>query len=264
MIRFRDLRVSLQGPRKTADAWYGKWVIRRVSIYVTWFLAQLGLRANHVTLLSLMFALIGIANLAYGNFTIGILGLNFWYLLDHVDGEMARLRNESSLSGTFFDTVINFLIQPFTFLGLCVGLVQETGWQTLFWGLVAASGSLMLLAIPMTEEAVLFNESIKRRVVYQRVAGQNSAGTQKRGLFRRGYRLLHTSVTYPSVLLIMTVGYLMPAILMNDPLHRFVFFYRFLIVYAFAVTAVWVTQLFYKVYFRVLDRSWKSASGTSH
>lgn len=261
MVQFRELRTSLQGPRKMADAWYGKWVIRRISIYITWLFARLGLGPNRVTFLSLVFGLIGIASLAKGHFTIGILGLNLWYLLDHVDGEMARLRNDMSLAGTFFDTVINFLIQPFTFLGLCVGLGPQTEWKTLYWGIVAAIGSLMLLAIPMTEEAVLFNESIKKKIAYEKNASHSSEA-KGRSVLRRGYSLLHTFITYPFVLLTMTVGYLGLLIFTDHILYHTIFFYRFLIVYACLVTAVWIPQLFYKVYFRTLDCCWKPISRT--
>lgn len=262
MIQFRDLRASLQGPRKSADAWYGKWVIRRISIYVTWTLAQLGLGPNQVTLLSLVFAFIGVASLTFGNFAVAILGINLWYLFDHVDGEMARLRNEISLSGTFFDTVINFLIQPFTFICLGIGLAERTGWSTLYYGVIAALGSLMLLAIPMTEEAVLFNESIKKRHTYQRTNAQGSDGIQKRDFFRKGYGLLHTFVTYPFFLFVMTFGYLLLFILSRNLLPRFTFLYWILILYALLVTFIWVSQLFYKIYFRTLDRYWKPISGT--
>lgn len=261
MIPFKELRASLQTPRKTADAWYGKWVIRRISIYITWLFARLGFGPNQTTFLSLVCALIGIFNFTQGNFAIGVLGINLWYLLDHVDGEIARLRNDTSLAGTFFDTVINFLIQPFTFLGLCVGLGPRTGWEALYWGMIAALGSLMLLAIPMTEEAVLFNESIKRKVTYQKNGHRNSSKAKDRDFFRRGYGLIHTLVTYPCVLLIMTTGYLVFLILTNNSLHQAIFLYRLLIVYACVVTFIWVSQLFYKVYFRTLDRYWKPISG---
>ena len=261
MIPFRDFRNSLQNPRKTADAWYGKWIMRRVSIYVTWLFVRLGLGPNLVTFLSLLFALMGIASLAAGKFGIGILALNFWYLLDHVDGELARLRNVSSLSGTFFDTVINFLVQPFTFLGWSIGLAPQMGWQTLFWGMAAASGSLMLMAIPMTEEAVLFNQSIKTKVTFQRSAAPNSLGIEKeRSIFRRIYGFIHTLVTYPWVLVFMTLECLIFLIIKNNSLV-YVFSYRFLILYAFLATVVWISQLVYKVYFQTLDRSWKPVSG---
>lgn len=261
-MQFRELRAMLQAPRKTADTWYGKWVMRRISIYITWAFSLLGLRPNHVTFLSLVFALIGIKNLMWSNLAIGILGLNLWYLFDHVDGEIARLRKETSLSGTFFDTVINFLVQPFTFLGLAVGLVPQTGWGTLYWGFVAAMGSLMLLAIPMTEESILFNESTKQKFVYQKMGAVSSLEIQGQNLFRKSYRFTHTLVTYPYVLFLMTFGYLVLLFLNRDFLRQSVFFYRFLIVYAFVVTLIWVSQLFYKVYFRTLDRFWKSESGT--
>lgn len=258
-MSFRELRITLQAPRKTADTLYGKWVMRRFSIYLTYFFSLMGLKPNQVTLISFVFGFVGIAGITQGNFVQGLLGLNLWYLFDHVDGEMARLRQETSLSGTFFDTIINFLIQPTTFFGLAVAIVgqTQTGWELLYWGLAAAVGSLMLLAIPMTEEAILFNESIKKKISFEKMSTQRSEREQRWSLFRKSYSLVHTTVTYPYVLCVMTLGYIMFALLGN-PIN---FLCWFLIVYTVLVTLIWISQLVYKIHFRTLDRNWKPISG---
>ena len=231
---------------------------RRLSIYVTWFFAHLGLGANQVTLLSLVFALIGIVNLALGHFAVGILAINIWYTLDHVDGELARLRKSSSLGGTFFDTVINFLIQPFTFLGWCFGLIPYAGTEILLWGTLAALGSLMLIAIPITEEAVLFNEVRKTGTIFQKTSQLGYSGIEKRGLVKKVYTLIHTFATFPSILCILTIGYFLVLVLNHDPEFHIHFLYRLLMVDAFLLTAIWILELVYKIYFHPLDGRWKS------
>ncbi len=258
MIPFREFRTLLQKPRQSADAWYGKWMARRLSIYVTWFFAHLGLGANQATLLSLVFALIGIASLALGHFALGILSINVWYVLDHVDGELARLRKSSSLGGTFFDTVINFLIQPFTFLGWCFGLIPYFGNEVLLWGALAASGSLMLIAIPITEEAVLFNEVRKTGATFQKTGKSGSSGIEKQNLVKKMYTLIHTFATFPSILCILTVGYFLLLIFTRDSEFHIYFLHRLLMIDAFLVTAIWILELVYKIYFQPLDGRWKS------
>src|SRR5437867_13402977 len=89
------LRAICHGGTLSSDSrpWYA--LQRRVSIYITWALLHTGLAANHVTLISVGFALLGGVLLALpsaGLAVAGALTLVLHHLLDKVDGDVARFR----------------------------------------------------------------------------------------------------------------------------------------------------------------------------
>ena len=81
-------------------------LLRRISIYVSYFLCRLGITANQVTVFMGLCSIIG--GLCYfpRNIYVNIAGILLIQLdsfLDLVDGEVARLRNESSVVGVYLD-----------------------------------------------------------------------------------------------------------------------------------------------------------------
>ena len=96
-------------------------ILRDAALPITWLCLHTQITANQVTLISLVIALIGVSSFALSSnasFLIGSVLLQVWYLLDHVDGQIARYRNTSCLSGRFFDYVTHHLIHgaiPFSF-----------------------------------------------------------------------------------------------------------------------------------------------------
>ncbi len=102
--------------------------VRKVSIYVTWFLLQTPLSANAVTILQ---TLVGVAgafflcsqSLAWGFF--GIILMQFGYILDCCDGEIARYRKQSSVNGVFLDLLGHEIVIPAMYMGLAIGEFQR-------------------------------------------------------------------------------------------------------------------------------------------
>lgn len=104
-------------------------ILRDAALPCTWLLLHTPITANQVTLLALLLALFSNLLLTLPNslgFLSAMIGLQLWYYLDHVDGQIARYRKESSLTGRFFDYLMHHLIHCTFFLGLGFYTYLET------------------------------------------------------------------------------------------------------------------------------------------
>lgn len=75
----------------------------------------------------------------------------------------AKIYMKTSLTRIYFKGVLNFIVQPWTFLCLGIGLSHKTG--SLFImpaAILAAFGSLMLMIIPACEDAILLSAYKKK------------------------------------------------------------------------------------------------------
>jgi len=105
-------------------------VVRRISIYLTWLLLHTPISANGVTILQTIVGAIGGLLLippAYGWNLLGIFLLQLGYILDCSDGEVARYRGQSSVSGVFLDLVGHQIVVPLMYFGLALGEFQRSG-----------------------------------------------------------------------------------------------------------------------------------------
>ena len=120
-------------------------LIRQISAQVSPRLARLPITANQVTALSLIVGLSGNWFLSEGGFRSTLVGAVLFflcYVLDNSDGEVARIKNQTSEFGDKFDTFVDWLVHATFFAALGIGVENETGnalWQWLGW--VGAAGS---------------------------------------------------------------------------------------------------------------------------
>ena len=118
--------------------------VRHLSPYATWLLARTPASANQITLLSLVFGLVGAWFLAAGDYDNGLIGAAWivgCYILDNSDGEIARIKSQSSTFGMQFDTFVDFIVHVAVFLAIGVGHARMTGaieWTWLGWIAAAA------------------------------------------------------------------------------------------------------------------------------
>lgn len=109
-LSFSEVRERAQNhPHLRADPLYARLVMRRISPLVTWLLVtRTSITANGVTYLSIasgVGASVLVAVSQWWSFLLAVLMLQLAYLLDTVDGEVARVRGASSLRGTYLDLV---------------------------------------------------------------------------------------------------------------------------------------------------------------
>jgi phosphatidylglycerophosphate synthase len=111
----REMREVCQQRRPTRKGkmvWKGHWsnrfFTRYFSVYITWVFAKLAISANTVTLMMLISGAAGIVllmpHLLWLNL-LAALALEMFFILDCVDGEVARWTRKTSVRGVFLDLV---------------------------------------------------------------------------------------------------------------------------------------------------------------
>jgi len=130
----------------------GTWMARRIArpaaLRITWCLAPWGVSANMVTSLAWAVSLLAAWAFAAGSaggWTLGALLLQLWYLLDHVDGQLARLRGTASLDGVQLDYLMHHSVNLAVPIGVGWGMFEQdgqTGW--LLAGMVWGWGMLLI------------------------------------------------------------------------------------------------------------------------
>ena len=136
----------------------GNWMARRVSrpaaLRLTRVIAPWGATANLTTLAAWGVGLAAAAALAWGSiggWLAGAVLLQLWYLLDHVDGQLARLRGTASLDGVQLDYLMHHTLNLTVPLGIGCGLFAATLEPP--WALLGLGGGMGLLLITLHHDA---------------------------------------------------------------------------------------------------------------
>lgn len=110
-----------------ADPTYARRFVRRVSPYVSWFVAaRTPLSADAVTTLSILSGIAGGLLVAPGSIATNLgalVLLQAAYVLDVADGEVARIRGTASRRGTYLDLIGHFLQNRALYAGASLSLV---------------------------------------------------------------------------------------------------------------------------------------------
>ncbi len=131
-------------------------MIRHISGLVTPVLARTPLRANHITAVSLLIGL-GAAWVLWrdgqSSSVPGAVLLFVYYVLDHCDGEIARLKNQTSEFGRQFDTFVDWIVHAAFFTALGIGHARLVGENVWMWlGVAAAVGCTINYALVLVLE----------------------------------------------------------------------------------------------------------------
>jgi len=127
-IRAADVRDDFPEEKRQNDRQSHLWAhlaIRPLSFYITPFFVNRGISANVVTGVGLIVLLSAFAALLAtpwnaGLLVVGAVLINIWYLLDFVDGNVARYSNLDSTFGAFFDWYVGVIYH--VGVPLCVGI----------------------------------------------------------------------------------------------------------------------------------------------
>ncbi|MBI1852391.1 MAG: hypothetical protein HYR85_18785 [Planctomycetes bacterium] len=178
MESVEELREICQRPVETLNDLPGRLYGNRISIYVTRSFLQLGISANAASALMAIFGLAGAGLLVFGR-VVAIAGfalLEISYILDCVDGEIARYQRRTSLLAAAYDYVTHLLIKSAAYICLGIGLFGElhepwvliaafvallaTLLQKFLWDLASILFCRKLLLLPDREEAMRFIEEL--------------------------------------------------------------------------------------------------------
>lgn len=176
----KELNRICQKPRyKEVGNWMVRHILRDAALPVTWLLLHTPVTANQVTFVSFLIALWGAIFLASPSpwfFLAGALLLQVWYLLDHVDGQIARYRGTSSLTGRFFDYLTHHVIHGVLFFCLGCYVFRATGNEFyLVWGFITAI-SIMVFNLIHDTKYKTFMEGLAQWKQVSIVMPQTSEG----------------------------------------------------------------------------------------
>ncbi|WP_010255515.1 CDP-alcohol phosphatidyltransferase family protein [Treponema primitia] len=133
---FRDIIDSLPPEKRQQDGLWTRFVLRPLSIPITWLALALGLSANGVSYISVIFSLTGGVLFSLEGFALPLWGaiiLNMFSILDCVDGNIARVTKTAGPWGGWADAVMGFIAYTAVFLSTGIYVYLRTGW---WWILV--------------------------------------------------------------------------------------------------------------------------------
>lgn len=147
-MKLEELKKKGQKPK---DSFLAVLIYRKISIRITRYLLPTKITPNQVTVFSFLLTLLAAILFSTGIYTYLIFGailLQFGYILDCVDGEIAKIKNLKSKAGALLDEVLDCAGYIVILSGVGYGIYFATHnvW-TLVLVLFAASGLLMMSVV---------------------------------------------------------------------------------------------------------------------
>lgn len=127
---FKDITSSYTKEKRKRSSIWARVFSRPVSFLFTYIFINLGLSANVVSVISMFEALAACVLIMLGGYCtyIGVALFVFWHVLDCVDGNIARVKKESSYGGAFLDAASGYIAPAFIFLAVGVAAYLTTPW----------------------------------------------------------------------------------------------------------------------------------------
>lgn len=107
------------------DRWFGIYFARTISIYITKILIRTPITANQVTFVWFLLDIAAAVSFSFGHYWYSIIGsllVLMSYILDSIDGEIARYRHSCSMKGAYLDRIFHDISYPFIFIGISFGV----------------------------------------------------------------------------------------------------------------------------------------------
>jgi phosphatidylglycerophosphate synthase len=129
-----------------ADSFVDRVVHRRISRALTRALVRLGLTPNQVTFASLLAGVTAawlLWNATPLSACLGVVAYSLAVILDHADGDVARLTFQESPLGARLDVLVDGLVQALVMLALGVTAGRPGGWPAVVAGIAAGTGAML-------------------------------------------------------------------------------------------------------------------------
>lgn len=122
--------------RRSGEHWLARLWLRRVSLRITAVLVRTSVTANQLTVLMIVMGLLAAAAAALPGLAWALVAAGLvltYFVLDLCDGEVARWRATTSVTGVYLDRVGHYLVEAALLIGYGVraGDQQVGGWTTL-------------------------------------------------------------------------------------------------------------------------------------
>ena len=198
-----------------------RYVSRFFSIYLTRLILPTQVTPNQVSLAMIVTGIVASIFFLFPfsfSFLIGALLLQLWYLIDCMDGEVARYRHyqatgsvviskhECKLTGGYFDIINHYIVNFLVPITISFGLFLLSG--RLFFILLGIVGSLsqvLMLAMHDGRHRTILTYLKKYRQV-EMVPAKSSEEKVRKSLAHWAFIVLHYTVTYPTVMNLVLVA----------------------------------------------------------
>lgn len=133
---YRNIVESLPAKKNSNSSWWVKLWVRKASFPFTYLFINMGFSPNAVSVLSIAIVLAACAGYVISTpiaITIAVVLINFWLILDCVDGNIARCRKQKTMYGEFVDDIGGYYVVAFVYFAIsfCVynigGIFVEEG-----------------------------------------------------------------------------------------------------------------------------------------
>ncbi|MCP3818296.1 CDP-alcohol phosphatidyltransferase family protein [Streptomyces sp. A3M-1-3] len=139
--------------RRSGEHWAGRLYMREISLRIDPYLVNTRITPNQLTYLMVVVGVLGGAALLIPGLTGAILAavlFQVYLLLDCVDGEVARWRKQTSITGVYLDRIGHYLCEAALLVGFGVRGADVFGgspnWLWAFLGTLAALGAILIKA----------------------------------------------------------------------------------------------------------------------
>lgn len=167
MESIKELRKICQSPKEihNPESFLDQKLWRSFSIYITKLLLYTGIKPDHVTFFMVFWGFIVGFLFSIGTYQymlIGAIALEFFMVLDAIDGEIARYRKMFSMRGIFLDLVAHATNTACPFIGLTIGFYRyNPNVYIILAGLSASVFSILCFNIQAMKYYVIFKKLLE-------------------------------------------------------------------------------------------------------
>lgn len=231
---------------------YPRIVTHKISIRLVMLLKDTYVTPNQITLFAYFLAfLAGIFFTVSGKwmFFLGALFLESYYVFDAVDGQLARYKKMSSQTGAWFDFVGNYIVHPYIFFCIGIGVFRYTG---MFSGIVfsgMAAMSISILYAVSDTQSVLLLDKIRQNPNYENKKNEVFCSKSEPNVIKYIFSSLHRVCTYPPIMNVISV------VAIVNLFTKIYLPYVLIVFYGVAVSFVWMCKIAFIIMTNKLDKN---------
>ena len=147
-VSFKEVRDKCREGRFFSYEGINDMIYSPVSVFLVWIFVRIGWSGNAVSVLSGIVAMAGATLIATGNallVVIGSFGYMLFYLLDYVDGGVARFRGSVGIGGQYVDWAMHVVSAVGFATGILAGAISVTGSWIIPFGVLTVVASALAL-----------------------------------------------------------------------------------------------------------------------
>ena len=203
LVDYSEFKALLGEAKRSSDPLWCRFIYRPLSFPIGWFFYKIGMKANSVSLLSILLAITSSLIIVFGS-SDGIVLASFLMVLvalsDCIDGNVARARGETGPGGEWMDALSGYTVYALLPLTLGIHMYLHSPY--------AALPGLWIIVGAVTSIANLF-----LRLLYQKFVSSMLGESTQKGLKASGS--LFSRISSEMGL----IGWMMPALLVASILN---------------------------------------------